>query len=120
MSWFSNLFSSGSGSSGGGSSGSGWWGAILSGVSSYASSRSASKGKNKDSKDAIKLVGLQGLEARKTSAFERELDNYYKQKDNLEKRNALDTYGSFSKLSTYAPAGYTLPAKPVVPTKPSP
>lgn len=117
MSWFSNLFSSGSS---GGGSGSSWWGAILSGVSSYASSRSADKSKDKDSKDAIKLIGLQGLEARKTSAFEKELDRYYSQQDKLDKRNALDTYGKFSRLSTYAPAGYTLPAKPVVPTKPSP
>lgn len=116
MSWFSNLFSSGSSSS----SGSSWWGAILSGVSSYASARSANNTANNNSKNDREIVGLQGLEARRTSAFEKELDRYYSQQDKLDKRNALDTYGKFSRLSTYAPAGYTLPAKPVVPTKPSP
>lgn len=117
MAWYSNLFGGDSSSSGG--SGSGWWGAILAGVSAYSSSRSAEKGQKNDSKTQKEIVGLQGLEARRTSAFEKDLDYYYKQKDKLDKRRALDTYGSFSKLGTYAPNDYTLPALPVVPNKPN-
>lgn len=117
MAWYSNLFSSGGSGSGG--SGTNWWGAILAGVSAYSSSRSTEKGQKNDAKTQKEIVGLQGLEARRTASYEKELDYYYKQKDKLDKRRALDTYGSFSKLGTYAPNDYTLPALPVVPTKPN-
>lgn len=120
MSWYSGLFSSTT-SSGGGSS-SGAWGdifkAVLGGVSAYSSSRSADKTSKNNTKDQIKLLGLQGIEARKTTQFEKELERYYSQLDKRDKRVALDTYGAFSKLGTYAPNNYTLPAVPVVPTKP--
>jgi len=119
MAWYSSLFSGDSYGSGGSGSGTNWWGAILSGISSYSQSRSDSKGRKNDTKAQKEIVGLQGLEARRTSAFEKDLDYYYKQKDKLDKRRALDTYGSFSKLGTYAPDDYTLPALPVVPNKPN-
>lgn len=109
MSWFSSIFSGG-GSSGGGFD---WTGAVLSGISAYAQSRSSSSSSKQNTQ-------LTGAEQRKTIAFEKSLEDYYDAKRRLEKRNALDTYHSFSKLSSYAPAGYALPAKPVVPTKPSP
>ena len=98
--------------------------AVLGGVVSYAGAKSKKKSDVEsaklDAELAIKLAGIQGMEGRKTSAFERELEYYYKQLDNKNKRIALDTYGAFSKLGTFAPAGYKLPAAPVVPAMPKP
>lgn len=110
MSWFSSIFSGGSSSGG---SGFDWTGAVLRGVSAYAASRSTASSNKQNTQQS-------GQEDRKTIAFEKSLEDYYDAKRRREKRDALDTYHSFSKLSSYAPAGYTLPAKPVVPTKPSP
>lgn len=115
MSWLSSLFGGGSS---GGSSGINWGDAIIAGIGAYSSSRSSDKNNKNNSKLNKELVGLQGIEARKTTEFERALDYYYQQKDKLVKREALDTYGAFSRLSDYAPAGFALPAKPVVPTQP--
>lgn len=109
MSWFSSIFSG----SGGSNSKFDWTGAVLSGISAYAQSRGSASANKQNSK-------LSGQEDRKTIAFEKSLEDYYDAKRRREKRDALDTYHSFSQLSSYAPAGYALPAKPVVPTKPSP
>lgn len=105
---------------------SGGWGdvfkSVLGGLGSYATARSKEKSDTRLSKleaeTAIKIAEIQGLEARKKSQFEKDLEYYYKQQDNRNKRIALDTYGAFSKLGTYAPAGYVQPAIPVVPPKP--
>lgn len=113
--WFS------SGSSSGGSS---IWGDIFKGVLGGLSATAAGKRKTKDLKfsaeQAIALAMTQGLEGRKTSAFERDLEYYYKRLDNKNKRIALDSYGAFSKLGTFAPSTYVQPAVPTVPTKPVP
>jgi hypothetical protein len=117
MAWYSS-FLGGSGSSGGSGSGFDWSGLILAGVSAYSQSRSSSNQSKNDAKTQKEIVGLQGAEARRTMDFEKSLDRYYSQMDKRDKRLALDTYGSFSRLRDYAPAGYTLPAVPVVPDKP--
>lgn len=118
----------GGGGSSGGSSSSGWgdffgnlakgfsgsgsdgniWGQILAGgLNGYASA-----GLNE------KLLETKGKEDRKSTAFEAELVDFYKQKDKARKRTALDTYGQFSTLNKWAP-NYT-PAPAVdVPTKPT-
>ncbi len=102
----------------------GMWGSIFSGVASYAGAKSKGKTDAKtsaaDAAAAIALAQTQGFESRKTSGFEKELEYYYKQLDNKNKRTALDSYGVFSKLGQFAPPGYQLPAAPVVPTKPTP
>ena len=116
MSWFTSLFS---GSSGGSSSNFDWTGALLSGISAYSSSRAASRTASDNNKASIEGIKTQGSESRRTIAYEKALNDYYTQKDKLAKRKALDTYGSFSKLSSYAPSGYALPALPVVPSMPS-
>lgn len=122
---WSSLFGSGGDSS---SSGSGWgnffsglvdgysgdgsdgniWGQILAGgINGYANAKLGEK--------EIKAMGA---EKRKSTAFEAELLDYYKQKDKGRKRAALDTYGQFSTIKQWAP-DYT-PAPPVqVPTKPT-
>lgn len=123
MSIFSGVLS-GASSSGGSS---GIWGdvfkSVLGGISSYAGAKSSGKQAEKMSKleaeTALKIAQIQGLEARKKTAFEKDLEYYYKQQDNRNKRLALDSYGAFSKLSTFAPQGFTLPAVPVVPPKPA-
>ena len=105
---WSSLFGSGSGGASGSSSG--IWGALLSGLSGAAKGYMSGK----DLKEGYEA---QGKEQRKTSAFEADLLDYYKQKDKVRKRTALDTYGQFSHLSTYAPDYAAAP--PIdMPTKP--
>ena len=102
MAWYSgisNYFSSGSG-----------WGDLLSGVAAVAGS-SSDKDKDKtDYKQALGLVVEQGNQSLRKSAFEKQLEDYYKSKDTYNKRVAIDSYGQFSKLQARAP-GYQ--AKPV-------
>jgi hypothetical protein len=88
---------------GGGSSGSGSsamtsiFGGLLSGLSASA------KGKA-DLKAIVDAEHAKGAEQRKTSAFEASLLDYYKQKDKVRKRAALDSYGSYSVMpKTTAP-----------------
>lgn len=66
--------------------------AILGGVGGYATA----KIDEKTAKEA-------GRQQRKTLDFQAQLTDYYKQKDKVRKRAALDTYGQFSLLDRYAP-----------------
>lgn len=105
------------GGSSGGGGGTNWWGAAIAGIASYASSRSANKNA---SKNASKELREGGIEARRTSAFDRDLDYYYEQLDKSNKRKALDSaYHPFSKFASFAPSGYKDPALPTVPSKPN-
>lgn len=113
--------SGGSGSTGGfnwgslfgggssGSSGSGnIFGALLGGLQGAAAAKLDEK--------AVKQAGI---ERRKSSAFEADLVDYYKQKDKSRKRVALDTYGQFSQLKRWAP-NYTNTPAVEQPAKPNP
>lgn len=119
MAWYTNLFSS-SGSSGGSGN---IWGDIIKGViggiGAAGAANSASKADDKDAKQNLEALGVAGLQQRKTSAFEAELLDYYKQQDNQRKRVALDTYGQFSTMNRVAP-GYKKPVAPVLGAKPVP
>jgi hypothetical protein len=109
-SWWSKLFS-GSGSGSGGSSGSGIFGALLSGLGGAADNYE----KGVISKEAVEE---QGKQQRKTAGFEADLLDYYKQKDKVRKRTALDTYGQFSTMNKWAPGAK--PAAPIdMPLKPT-
>ena len=63
--------------------------------------------------DQVAGTQWQSHEARRNIGFAADMEDYYKQKDKMRRRAALDTYGQFSKLSKYAP-GYTA-APPVDP-----
>lgn len=105
---------SGSGGGGGSSGGTNWWGIALAGLGAAASGRASDKENDKN-------IARTGAEQRRSLAFEKDLDYYYKQLDNRNKRLALDkSYHPFSTMGSWAPQGYQDPAVPVVPTKPKP
>lgn len=102
MAWYSgisNYFNSGSG-----------WSDLLSGVAAVAGSSSDKKKDKTDYDQALGLVKETSTQGMRKSAFEKQLEDYYKQKDTYNKRVAIDSYGQFSKLQARAP-GYT--SKPV-------
>lgn len=103
MAWYDSIskyFSSGSG-----------WGDLLSGVAAVAGSSSDKKKDKTDQKQALEVIKASGDQALRKSAFEKQLEDYYKQKDTYNKRVAIDSYGQFSKLQARAPS---YQAKPVV------
>lgn len=106
MGWLSTIGSLFGGSSGSSSS-SGVWGDIFKGVLSGLGSSAAAKANAKDTKVNIKDTGL---EARKTTAYEMALQDYYKRSKDYKDSRALDNYGQFSRLNTIAP-GYRPLAK---------
>jgi hypothetical protein len=108
-SFLSSLFGGG-GQSGG--SGSNIFGSLLAGLGGAADNYE----KGVISKEAVQE---QGKQQRKTAGFEADLLDYYKQKDKVRKRTALDTYGQFSTLNRYAPNYQAAPAIDM-PAKPSP
>jgi len=102
----SNLFG------GGGGSGSTLVGDLFKGILSGVGASAAAKG---DLAMAKEVTSLKGLEDRKTTAFEAELLDFYKQRDNVRKFKALDQYGQFSRVSKFAPnyqPTYTGPVDP--------
>lgn len=103
-SFFGNLLNGIGGS--GGSDGNIWGQILAGGINGYASA-----GLNE------KLLETKGKEDRKSTAFEAELVDYYKQKDKSRKRTALDTYGQFSTMGKWAP-NYTPSPAVQVPNKP--
>lgn len=118
MAWYSSLF--GGGTSTGSTS---IWGDVLKGViggiGAAGAASSANKQDDKNNKQALEAIDRTGLQQRKSTAFEADLLDYYKQQDNQRKRIALDTYGQFSTMSRVAP-GYVKPAPPVLGPKPLP
>ena len=111
-SWVStigNLFGGGEGGTGG----SGWsniFGAMLGGLAGGA-----------DAKLGIEMVRekakLEGAEERRSLGFAADLEDYFKQKDKVRQRAALDTYGQFSLMDRWAPNAAAAPAVDL-PTKP--
>lgn len=83
MSWWSDLFSSDSGDSGGDDS---WWGALLSGVASYADSEESKKKSKKDRKHEMEMLKLR----------------YALEQQQEERRGGLlkDAYAGYSKYYT--------------------
>lgn len=104
-SFFGNLAK---GFSGDGSDGNIWSQILAGGMNGYASA-----GLNQ------KLLETKGKEDRKSTAFEAELVDFYKQQDKQRKRAALDTYGQFSTIKNWSP-NYTAAPPVQVPTKPTP
>lgn len=103
------------------SDGSGWsdlLGGVMSGLGGMAAANSAEDAAEQGHEWALAIEALRGNENRRTSLFEAQLADYVKQKDNFNKRVALDTYGQFSVLNRRSP-GYVPPAAPVAPTAPS-
>lgn len=104
-----------SGLFGGGSSADGSsniYGDLFKGILSGLGSSAAAKG---DLEMAKEVTKIKGLEDRKTTAYEAELLDFYKKRDNYNKWRALDQYGQFSRVSQFAPgykATYTGPADP--------
>lgn len=96
------------GGSGSGSGSGNIFGALLGGLQGAAAAKLDEK--------AVKQAGV---ERRKSSAFEADLVDYYKQKDKSRKRVGLDTYGQFSQLKRWAPNYQDTPAIDV-PAKPNP
>lgn len=109
-SWWSSLLGGGGGSSGGGTGD--IFKMILGGLGSSAE-MNAQRGM---SAEQIKLTGA---ESRKNASYAADLADFYKQKDNRNKRIALDTYGQFSTLRGWKP-DYVEPPVPTLPARPTP
>ncbi len=125
MGWMSTVggwFSGGSsgGSSGGGSS---IWGEVAKGVLGGLSAKAASKESKETSREgyaaSLEAERQRGIEGRRSTSFEADLLDYYKKKDNKEKRLALDTYGQFATLRSWKP-NYVNTPQPVTPARPAP
>lgn len=102
------------------SSGSGWsdlLGGVVSGLAGSAAANRQDDQRNEDNTWALALQAMRGNQDLGRTAFEAELLDYAKQKDNYRKRVALDTYGQFSVMNRLSP-GYKPAAAPVAPTKP--
>jgi hypothetical protein len=61
-----------------------------------------------------------GRISRQNTAYEYELQDYYKQKDRGEKRRGLDEYRKFSTVQQFAPGYQNTTPAPTMPTLPNP
>lgn len=112
MSAIGSLFGGSSGSSMGSSSN--MWGNIFQGMLGGLGAMASGGGeKGLSVGEQIGLIQQQSHEQRRNIGFTADMEDYYKQKDKVRRRAALDTYGQFSLLSRYAP-NYTA-APPVDP-----
>lgn len=101
------------GGSGGSSSGN-MWGNIFQGILGGLGAMASGSGQKGPSVgEQVGLTQFQATEARRNIGFAADMEDYYKQKDKMRRRAALDTYGQFSLLSKYAP-NYQ-PAAPIDP-----
>lgn len=110
--WMSKIAGMFSGNGSQGSSGGSIFGALLSGLGGAA-------GSWMDGKNAAAAFKMKGEQDRKTTAFTADLQDFYKQKDKVRKRVALDSYGQFSQLKRWAP-NYVDTPMPDQPAKPAP
>lgn len=87
--------------------------AILGGVGASA--------KNKADKAAVKEDHeMKGLQDRKTLQFGGQLEEYYRMKQNEEKRVGFGNYNQFNSLARFAPQYRETAPPPVVPQMPVP
>lgn len=95
----------GGGSSGGGSSNT--WGNIfqglLGGLGGAMDAQAQQRMTREENEYAKERIRISSEEQRRNIGFAADMDDYYKQKDKVRRRAALDTYGQFSLLSRYAP-----------------
>lgn len=99
-----SMFGTGTGSSLGGD--------LFKGLLSGLNASAAAKGAIEQLKETEKI---KGLENRKTTAYEAELLDFYKNKDKYRDFRALDNYSQFSRVSQFAPnykPTYTGPTDP--------
>lgn len=102
------------------SSGSGWGdllGGVLAGIGGSAAARSESKQAAQSHEWALALAALKGTEDRRTLDFEKQLEDFYSQRDKQRQRTALDTYGQFSVQHRRTPGFSNTPGVDV-PTRP--
>lgn len=97
----------GGGSGGGSNSSNNLWASLLGGLGGAAQGYLSGK-------DLKENTEAKGKEDRKTSKFEAELLDYYKQKDKVRKRAALDTYGQFSLAKRINSPGVDMPNMPSI------
>lgn len=89
-----------------------WMNAVIAGIGTYFSNRSAEKGKEKENEDSF-------IWGSRRDAFGKELDRYFEKLDKAEMRRGAAEYGKFSSLDKWAP-GYTNTFTPdPVPEKPT-
>lgn len=100
----------GGGSSGGGSSGGNMWGNIFQGILGGLGGMASGGDGEMSLSDRVHMVKEQSHEQRRNIGFTADMEDYYKQKNKLRQRAALDTYGQFSLLKRYAPTYKDTPA----------
>lgn len=111
-SWFSSLTDSGGGGGGWMSTIGGWLGNLGGGDSGGGNIYSSLLGGLSGAAEGIiskEAVEEQGKQSRKTLDFQASLADFYKQKDKVRKRAALDTYGQFSTMNRWAPGAQAAP-----------
>src|SRR5690625_4198994 len=102
------------------SSGSGWGdllGGVMAGIGGAASARREDKQSAQSHEWALAWAALKGTEDRRTLDFDKQLDDFYQQKDKQRQRMGLDTYGQFSVQHRRTP-GFTNTPAVDVPTRP--
>lgn len=96
---------------------SGWWDVAIAAFGSYAQSRENDRGRRAEARDTERAQRTGGDEDRRTVAFTRALDDYYKQAGNARARKSL---ANFSRFSRYQPgpneAPLYRPEDPMMPT----
>lgn len=78
-------------------------GAAITAVAGYAASRK----QRKDEKEALKqgraTSRAESIWAREENAFDKSLDNFYRQKERVERQRGLDEFRKFSTVQSFAP-----------------
>lgn len=94
--FLSNLF--GGGSTGDNTSGGGtdWWGALMSGISSYSQSREARDQQERGGLISREAIQEQGQQGRLNTEFEMGLADWYRQQERQRKRDGFSNFGQFA------------------------
>lgn len=104
MSWWDSFMSSGSDSSGGG--GTDWWGALWAGISAYSQGRQQEEQMERQGLISREAIAEQGRQGRLNTEFEMGLADYYKRKNQEDRRKGFSNFGQFANnqyTQTYTP-----------------
>mgnify|MGYP003437182054 CR=1 FL=1 len=92
MAWWDS-FTGGNGNSGGGTD---WWGALWSGISSYSQGRQQEDQMEQQGLISREAIAEQGRQGRQSTEFEMGLSDYYKRKNQEDRRKGFSNFGQFA------------------------
>lgn len=91
-----------------------WFGALMSGISAYSSSREAEDQQERGGLISRENIQEQGNQSRLNTEYEMSLADWYKRKDKEDRRKGFSNFGQFA-TNTYNQT-YTPPAVGAAPT----